>query len=99
MSVKVHAQKQPHRQKSKAQHNVLLAVLHGLVGRLLSSKEMHSNPKAWAAVEKEYNGLRDIGAWDESAVREWSFVPDSVKAEAARTKQEHHVNCPRRTAL
>ena len=52
---------------------------------------MRSNPKAWAAVEKEYNGLRDIGTWDESTVREWSFGPDSVKAEAARTKQEHHV--------
>ena len=44
------------------------------------------NPKADAAVLKEWNALRQAGCWDESAVREWK----DVAAEARRAGKKCH---------
>ena len=45
------------------------------------------NPKAVAALEKEWKKLRDMGCWDQSKVREWR----DVAAEAKRDGTKVHV--------
>ena len=51
------------------------------VARPVSKAEIRSNPKAEAALQKEWANLRKAGCWDESVVREWQDV-----AREARTK-------------
>ena len=41
------------------------------VARPVRKKELYSTPKAIEAMEKEWERLRDLGTWDESAVEEW----------------------------
>eukprot|EP00975_Prorocentrum_lima_P047265 9883593-Prorocentrum_lima.AAC.1 len=41
------------------------------VARSCSLKEALTNPKAKAALDKEWDRLRSINTWDESNVREW----------------------------
>ena len=48
------------------------------VARPVDKREMASNPKALAAQKKEWDRLRELKAWDEKSVREWS----ELKAEA-----------------
>ena len=50
-------------------------------------KKRAANPKAKAALDKEWNKLITQGCWDYSSVREWS----SVSAEARRTGAVAHV--------
>eukprot|EP00975_Prorocentrum_lima_P049490 10353594-Prorocentrum_lima.AAC.1 len=42
------------------------------VARSCSIKEALTNPKAKAALDKEWDRLRSIHTWDENKVREWS---------------------------
>ena len=42
------------------------------VARPVSKQERQSNPKAQAAIQKEWDRLRDIGCWAESQMHEWS---------------------------
>ena len=51
------------------------------VARPVPKKEMLANERAIAAMHKEWNRLRDKGAWDESVVRPWK--------EVAREAQKH----------
>ena len=44
--------------------------LFAAVARLVSKQEVAANPKAKAAMDKEWNNLRDKGVWDEKRVRE-----------------------------
>eukprot|EP00975_Prorocentrum_lima_P010614 2253995-Prorocentrum_lima.AAC.1 len=53
------------------------------VARTCSLKEADKNPKANAALDKEWERLKSINTWDESTVREWKDV-----AREARTKSE-----------
>eukprot|EP00975_Prorocentrum_lima_P052435 10991222-Prorocentrum_lima.AAC.1 len=41
------------------------------VARTCSLKEALTNPKAKAALDKEWDRLRSINTWDEGGVREW----------------------------
>ena len=58
-----------------------------MLARPVSRSEVRSNPKARAALQKEWDRLREIPAWDESKVREWA----DVSAEARRTGKTVHV--------
>jgi hypothetical protein len=57
------------------------------VARPVSKKEVRENPKADAAVLKEWTALRKAGCWDETKVREWSDVAN----EARQNNQKTHV--------
>ena len=62
---------------------------YGLIGlayvaRSVKPKEVKTNEKAQAALDEEWNALRQIGAWGESKVREWSSVRDEVKKKVKR---------------
>eukprot|EP00975_Prorocentrum_lima_P028004 5887104-Prorocentrum_lima.AAC.1 len=61
---------------SKGHYNVAVA-------RTCSLKEADKNPKAKAALDKEWERLKSINTWDESIVKEWKDV-----AREARTKSE-----------
>eukprot|EP00975_Prorocentrum_lima_P004869 1060673-Prorocentrum_lima.AAC.1 len=47
---------------------------YAAVARTCSLKEADKNPKARAALDKEWERLRSINTWDESTVREWKDV-------------------------
>eukprot|EP00975_Prorocentrum_lima_P021787 4589902-Prorocentrum_lima.AAC.1 len=47
---------------------------YAAVARTCSLKEADNNPKARAALDKEWERLRSINTWDESTVREWKDV-------------------------
>ena len=53
----------------------------------MGRKEQQENPKAKAAMQKEWGRLRAIGCWDESKVCEWR----DVAARAARDGVTNHV--------
>ena len=44
------------------------------VARPVNRQERMSNPKALAAIKKEWDRLRDIKCWDESRPAEWSDI-------------------------
>ena len=44
--------------------------LFASVARLISKEEVARNPKAKAALHKEWDNLRNKGVWDEKCVRE-----------------------------
>ena len=56
------------------------------VSRSAGRKEMLSNPRAWGAMRKEWNGLRSQGVFDMSVVRE----VDDVRREAKETGSVVH---------
>ncbi len=41
---------------------------------LVVPTEVKTNNKATAAMRKEWGSFRELGAWDESTVQEWSAV-------------------------
>ena len=47
-------------------------------------KEAKLDPKAFAALEKEWKKLRDLGCWDQSRVREWRDVAAEAKREGTK---------------
>jgi hypothetical protein len=49
-------------------------VFNAMVARPVARKEMESNPKGLAAIEKEWSGHRKRGTWDESTVCEWEHI-------------------------
>ena len=57
------------------------------VARLVSKDEIASNPKAKAALDKEWENLRNKGVWDEKRVRECR----DIVAEARRNGQTVHL--------
>ena len=57
------------------------------VARPVSKKEAAGNPKAQAALLKEWDRLRASKCWDETRVREWA----DVAGEARRSGATHHV--------
>jgi hypothetical protein len=57
------------------------------VARPVTKKEAKANPKAMAALDKEWDKLRKQVCWDESRVREWA----DVSAEAKRKGTKVHV--------
>eukprot|EP00975_Prorocentrum_lima_P058500 12271059-Prorocentrum_lima.AAC.1 len=54
------------------QHNAAVA-------RTCSLKEADKNPKARAALDKEWERLKSINTWDESTVREWRDVAKDAR--------------------
>ena len=58
-----------------------------LVTELLDRKEWIRDPKAIAAVEKEFNGLTDKGTWDLDTVRE----EPEILAEARTKGDKIHI--------
>ena len=68
--------KLPHREKLQDDMG-----LHGLalVARPVRPKEVKTNKKAIEAMQKEWDSLRELGAWDEKAVQEWSASRDAAK--------------------
>jgi hypothetical protein len=49
------------------------------VARPVSKSEVRSNPKAEAALVKEWDALRKAMSWDEAHVREWSAVAKEAR--------------------
>ena len=70
-------------------HNPFLGLppFSACVARPVPRKEAKVTPKAFAALEKEWKKLRDLGCWDETKVREWR----EVAAEAKRKEIKLHV--------
>ena len=57
------------------------------VARPVGKKEMINQPEARAAMDKEWNRLRDKQVWDEDHPREW----EDVRRQATRDGQEIHM--------
>lgn len=53
--------------------------LFGSVARLVSKDEVARNPKAKAALDKEWNNLKTKGVWDESRVRERKDIVNEAR--------------------
>ena len=53
--------------------------LFGAVARLVPKDEIAKNPKAKAALDKEWENLRTKGVWDESRVRECKSIVDEAR--------------------
>ena len=73
--------KWPHREKLRehmCQHG------YALVARPVRPKEVKTNKKAIEAMQKEWASLRELSAWDEKAVQEWSEVRDAAKKAGKR---------------
>ena len=51
-----------------------------LVARPVHKPEVRQTPAAQAALQKEWQRLREIKCWDEARVEEWSAVRDRTKA-------------------
>ena len=63
-----------HRPKINAPH-----VYSACVARPVTKKEARETPKAMAALDKEWNKLRNMGCWDETRVEEWQAVATRAK--------------------
>ena len=81
MPVLLGRSKWPHREMLK-EH----MCYHGyaLVARPVKPKEVKTNKKAIAAMQKEWDSLRGLAAWNEKAVQEWSVVRDAAKKTGQR---------------
>ena len=53
--------------------------LFSTVARLVPKDEVRKNPKAKAALDKEWENLRAEGVWDESRVRECKSIVDEAR--------------------
>ena len=58
---------------------------NALIARPVGSSERQSDPRAKAAMDKEWQTLRDKDVWDETDVREW----DAVAEEAVANGEKH----------
>jgi len=54
------------------------------VARPVTRKEARENAKALAAMDKEWNKLRNIGCWDESRVQEWKHVASNARRDGTK---------------
>eukprot|EP00975_Prorocentrum_lima_P035514 7463498-Prorocentrum_lima.AAC.1 len=54
-------------------------VQNAAVARTCSLKEADKNPKAKAALYKEWERLKAINTWDESIVKEWKDVAKEAR--------------------
>ena len=68
-------------------HDQTVFCYSACVARPVDRKERVANPKAKAALDKEWNKLITQGCWDYDTVREWS----DVSAEARKTGAVAHV--------
>ena len=68
-------------------HDQTVFCYSACVARPVDRKERLANPKAKAALDKEWNKLITQGCWDYATVREWS----DVSAEARKTGAVAHV--------
>jgi hypothetical protein len=59
-----------------------------MVARPVGKKEIASMPAAKAAMDKEWNNLKDKGVWDLSTVQEWSAVAKEAAMEYELTGKE-----------
>ena len=59
---------------------------NALIARPVGSSERQTDPRAKAAMDKEWQTLRDKEVWDESDVREW----DTVAEQAVANGEEKH---------
>ena len=75
------------REKIKELEFKVALELFASVARLVSKDEIASNPKAKAALDKEWDNLRNKGVWDEKRVRECR----DIVAEARRNGQTVHL--------
>jgi len=55
--------------------------LFSAVARLVPKDEVRKNPKAKAALDKEWENLRTKGIWDESRVRECKSIVDEARGQ------------------
>ena len=67
-------------------HDQIVFCYSACVARAVDRKERAANPKAKAALDKEWNKLITQGYWDYSSVREWSHL----LAEARKTGAVAH---------
>ena len=68
-------------------HKKLLEVssdMYAVVAKVLSPKEVSTNPAAHAALDKEWQKLVDKGCWVEKRVREYEAVASEAKKENAK---------------
>ena len=63
--------------------------LFGAVARLVPKDEVAKNPKAKAALDKEWENLKTKGAWDESRARGCK----SIVEETRKSGQTVHLDC------
>ena len=75
--------KKPEEHREK---DVLPNIINACIGRLLSNKEMHEDPRAIAAVQHEMGRLCKKGTFDLKGVMEFK----DLKKELERTKEEVH---------
>ena len=71
-------------------HREKIADIYGMrglaaVARPVKAQEIRSNPKAQAAMDKEWKSFRALEAWDENNVREWSDVRNEEKPSKKET--------------
>ena len=76
-------QRVEHRQKTEKKDKLYNA----FVGRLLTSLEARTNPKAIEAIKLEFDKLRSRGVWDETRMTEW----ESVRRDAISKNMKVHV--------
>ena len=67
--------------------------LFASVARLVSKDEIASNPKAKAALDKEWDNLRNKGVWDEKRVRECRDIVAEARRESLRLAMKRVLNC------
>ena len=65
-------------------HRENIADIYGMKGlatvaRPVKAQEVKSSPDAQAAMDKEWASLRELKAWDEKNVREWSDVRNEAR--------------------
>jgi len=61
--------------------------LFSAVARLVPKDEVRKNPKAKAALDKEWENVRTKGVWDESRVRECKSIVDEARAQTAKDRK------------
>ena len=68
-------------------HKKLLEIssdMYAVVAKVLSPKEVSTNPAAQAALDKEWQKLVDTGCWVEKKVREYEAVASEAKKDNAK---------------
>ena len=65
-------------------HREFIADIYGMTGlatvaRPVKAQEARSSPDAQAAMDKEWASIRELKAWDEKNVGEWSDVRNEAR--------------------
>ena len=79
----------PYEPVHRERNAIPVAPFNVMAARSVNKAEIRSNPKAQAALAKEWDNLRKAGCWDETRVREWATVAreardKNVKAHVGR---------------